>query len=78
MLYCIMTHEARIFTFRAILDEQLCSTTRCMVLGAIHKQVCVTLNVKLTFRGGGGGLACDVMTTVYWYSLFVGAIKPRV
>ena len=29
-------------------------------LGAVHKQVSVALNVKLTFRGGGG-LACDVM-----------------
>ena len=24
-------------------------------LGAVHKQDCVTLNVKLTFGGGGGG-----------------------
>ena len=30
------------------------------ILGAIYKQVCVTLNIKLMY-GGGEGLACDVM-----------------
>ena len=46
-------------------------------LGGIHKQVCITLNVKFMFflfwEGGGWHVTYDL--TEYWYRMFVGAIK---
>ena len=39
--------------------------------GAVHKQVCVTLNVKLP--GGGGGHVVMLLNYIYWYHMFVGA-----
>ena len=44
-------------------------------LGPVHEQVGVTLNVKLTFGGGEGGIGTWRLIAVCWYRVFVGAIK---